>query len=86
MPIYYKQSVNTKTGGWCSPLKTEEWSADKSTGIRWKKLKPSAMDVLHKIPFAINKIERWHKKKGHTVDRQVRVAGGYRIVFLKVIK
>jgi len=82
--IFYKQSVNIKTNGWSAPMKTSDnaWSDPQS--CRWLKLKASAMGILQKIPFAINKIERWHKKKGHSIVRAVRVNGRYRTTYLMV--
>lgn len=86
MQIFYKQSVNIKTGGWSAPMKTKENIRQGMKNVSWSRLKKSSMDIFKKIPFAINKIERWHKRKGYDVVRSVRVNGRYRTVYLMVTK
>lgn len=84
MQIYYRQSTTRATNAWSWPMKTTDpaWrSGGKST---WNRVKKSATDIFGKIPFAINKIERWHKRKGHSVVRSVKVRGKYRTTYLMV--
>lgn len=83
--IFYKQSVNMKTNGWSVPMKTVDNAWQKpSSDCRWVRLKKSAWGIIPRIPFAINSIERWHKRKGHKIVRAVRVRGGYRTTYLMI--
>ena len=82
--IYYKQSVNMKTNGWGAPMKTTDNAWQNPQACSWSKLKKSAMAIIEKLPFAINKIERWHKSKGHSVVRHQRVNNNYRTTYLMV--
>jgi len=87
MQIFYRQSVNTKTGLWYPPVKTTD--NIRNGGLktaRWENIKESAMSIIEKIPFAINKIERWHKRQGHTVVRSNKVRGLYRTAYLMITK
>lgn len=85
---YYKQSVNRFTNGWSYPQTTTDplwqmWSRLKE--VRWRKVRKSAMHLCHnEIPFAINKIWRWHRNRGHSIVRIDRVYGLYRTTYMMV--
>lgn len=87
--VYYKQSVNRRTNGWSMPMTTRSplwnmWSNLKD--VHWRKIKKSAFNTIlaGRIPFAINKIERWHKRNGHSIVRRDVVYGQYRTTYMMV--
>ena len=84
MQIFYKQSVNMKNNGWGPPMKTKDNAWQDSKACHWNSLKKSAMAIMQKIPFGINKIDRWHKTKGHSVVRVDKVNNQYRTTYLMV--
>ena len=82
--IYYKQSVTRSTNAWSWPMKTKDPAWREPEKVKWSRVKKSAMSIFSKTPFAINKIERWHKCHGHSVVRSNRVHGKYRTTYLMI--
>ena len=74
---YYKQSINLKSNSWTAPKKSTD-------NKNWVLLKKGAVRVYKKIPFAINKIERWYKKHGYRVFRQEKLSQGYKVIQLMI--
>lgn len=79
--IYYRQSVVRSNNAWSWPMKTKDPAWREGKSVKWNRVKK---DSITKIPFAINTIERWHKRKGHSVVRSDKVHGKYRTTYLMV--
>jgi len=81
---WYRQSVNMKNSAWAKPYVSTDPTHEFVNKL-WREVKKPGMEVLSgRLPYAINKIERWHKNKGHKVLRNKRVYGGRRHVFLTI--
>ena len=81
--ILYKQSIRISTRVWTEPMvSTNKVSKEKDR--KWRGVRKAGKIICGKKPYAINKIERWHKKVGHRVIRQDSVWYGYKQIQLIV--
>ena len=83
---YYRQTINLTTGQWYKLKVSTDVTRGFSNKI-WRELRKKGKKVIgDNTLYAINKIERWHKRRRHRIYRQELVKGIHKQIRLTVMK